>query len=103
MEAFALFVFIYFFGAIVMAVFGYDVAKAKGLSAGLWGIFCFIFGPIALLAVAGMPSDKYALMRRRIEQGKSKICPECGEGIRAVAKICPYCRTPQTEQTGTPE
>lgn len=47
--------FIWFVLALFMAIWSADIAEQKGHKGVSWGFAGFFFGPLALIAVAGLP------------------------------------------------
>lgn len=65
------------------------VAAEKARSVSFWFCAGLIFGPIGLLAVAGLPDGSMAKFRPSSET--HGICPDCGEFVRKTAKVCGHC------------
>ena len=57
-ELFGVFWVVLFFSGIISARLCAAVASAKGLESSGWGLAGFFFGPLALIAVAGMPDKR---------------------------------------------
>jgi len=67
--------------------------------------FCFIFGVFFLILLGVLNtsfylnnlSDDYKkqeeikTIREEIKKGNTKVCPNCGETVNKIAKVCHYC------------
>lgn len=91
-----LFAFWLFIGSIYSIFVVRSVASAKGLDTVLWTVGALFFGVFALFGVLAMPADRDAITRRRVTEGKAKICGQCAEAIGSTASICPHCSTVQS-------
>ena len=83
---------------VVCGFFAYVAADSKGLESFSWLFAGFLFGPIALLALAAMNENSVELARRRLKAGTSKVCGACAEPVRARASRCPHCCTDFVEE-----
>ncbi|MEQ1895050.1 MAG: hypothetical protein ABL998_21120 [Planctomycetota bacterium] len=66
------------------------IAGAKGYEAGTWFFGGFLFGPLGLIAAAGLPtkaSREFFLTRK---------CGACAEAVRIESKRCRHCGEPGT-------
>lgn len=62
------FIFLVLVGATASAAFAAEVAEQKGFKSTSWAIAGFLFGPLALIAIAGMPDQKTRRMLKGIAQ-----------------------------------
>jgi hypothetical protein len=75
--------------AVVSAGFCMVLGDAKGYNPGRWGFAGFLFGPLALLAVAGMP------VARENEAGRAEqLKSASSRDVGGATKECPACQTP---------
>jgi hypothetical protein len=91
------FAFWFFIGWIYSIVVVHHVAAAKGLDTVAWTFGAVFFGVFAMFGVIAMPAGSDALTRRRIANGKAKVCRQCDEAMRSMASICPHCGSKQSE------
>jgi hypothetical protein len=87
---------ILFLGWLVCPLIAMAIASAKGRSGCGWAMLALLFGPLALLIAAAMPSDRAALARRQgigraPSPGKLFPCPVCAEPIQREATQCRFC------------
>lgn len=73
------------------------VAHTKGRNAIGWLVLGFLFGPLALLAVAVASPDRRKAelkeIRAGLQSGQLRKCPACAEAIRREATRCVHCGT----------
>lgn len=71
------------------------VAHGKGRSTLGWLTLGFLFGPLALLAVAVTSPDRRKAelkeIRAGLQSGQLRKCPACAEAIRREATKCVNC------------
>lgn len=86
-----------FFILVIFAVVTALVAHGKDRSAFGWFVLGFIFGPLALLAVAVASPDRRKAELKEIkaglQSGALRRCPACAEAIRREATRCTHCST----------
>lgn len=86
---------------IICAVVCAIIASAKGRTGFGWFLLGLVFGIFALVLVACLPSlkpvqvayaapSRYAAPIGSLHSGE-KACPDCGETILKVAKVCKHC------------
>lgn len=80
---------------VLLAIFAVPVARSKGFDGGNWFLLCLVFGVFAAFALVASHPDEFELVRRRIRDGKAKVCPACAEAVRTPAIACPHCNAPQ--------
>lgn len=76
-----IFMFIYFFLAVVSAIYVYTDAKKRGMNAVMWALIA-LFVPFLLGLII------YLIFRKPLMEFQ---CPKCGNGLETHAKICPQC------------
>ena len=78
------------FAWLACAVFAGYLGDTKG-GWGLWWLFMgFLFGPISLIAAAGLPDKN--LSKRLLPSPKTHVtCPDCSEFVHKKANKCPSC------------
>lgn len=77
-------VFWFWLGCGVLA---FIVANAKNRGAVTWAILGFLFGPLGLLAAAGMPKIEASAS----SDSTLRPCPQCAEPIKKLAVKCRCC------------
>lgn len=76
-------------GWIAMAFFTGFVASEKRRCTSCWFIGGLLFGPIALVAVVGVPDKSDHYLR---PSPKTHIkCPDCKEPVLKEARVCKHC------------
>lgn len=78
---------------ILLAYIVSVVAKKKGRREGLWAIYGFFLGPIALIHILVLDKTPAKEEQDRAASGRAP-CPHCLEQIIVGARVCPYCRYP---------
>ena len=61
------------------ALFCAGLADAKNRSGLLWFVAGFLFGIVALIAIAGMPA------------GGTRTCPYCLQSVHKNTRVCGHC------------
>ena len=82
----------YFFLALICAFVTAYINRRKGRSAVAGVIVGLFFGPIGVILALLTSTNHDALETRSIDSGAGKKCPDCGELVRAEARICRHCR-----------
>lgn len=70
-------------------LFSGHLAAEKGRWGFWWFLMGILFGPIALIAAAGLPDKN--LMRFQPSPKTHVTCPECAEFAHKTAKVCGHC------------
>jgi len=73
--------------AIACACFSDALAGAKGCERGAWAIAGFLFGPLALLAIAGMPDRRTQKMIRLIAESQGIDSQSLTDDIRITSSL----------------
>jgi len=82
---------------LICGFFAGYVAYEKGRWGFWWFVMGLLFGPIALLAVVGLPDISSSMFQ---PSPKTHVtCPDCAEFVRNKAKVCPYCSCKLTPYT----
>ena len=77
-------VFVLLVGWIASAFFCASVASEKGYNGTAWAFGGFLFGIIALIAVAGLPDKKLRKYIRQIGEKQNAIDPESSNNLKKV-------------------
>lgn len=75
----------------VLAFIPAGIARHKGLSVAKWWIAGALVFPVALVAVLLEPTDRAAIIARKVRDEGMRACPHCAEAILPAAKVCRYC------------
>ena len=62
--------------SLITACLASSIAEDKGDSAGAWGLCGFLFGPLGLIAAAGLSDRKLRRYIRQIGEKQDEIPPE---------------------------
>jgi hypothetical protein len=73
------------------------VAAEKERWAVVWFVLGVLFGPIALLAIVGLPDNSASIFTPSVKTHVT--CPDCAEFVRKKANKCPHCGCKLTPQT----
>lgn len=78
---------VFWFGCSILC---WIVANSKARLAGVWFLLGLFLGPLALLAVAVLPS--HARSKDEPSPKTHVKCPDCREFVLKEANICKHCR-----------
>jgi hypothetical protein len=82
--------------ALIIGLLPASIAKNKGKDFVIWWIYGAALFIVALPHALMMDADADALEFNAIAKGGKK-CPDCGEVVKAEAKICRFCQRPIVE------
>lgn len=71
--------------------FSSHVASEKNRCGICWFIWGIIFGPMALLAVVGLPNQSKSKGVEFASPQTHVLCPQCDEPVKNEARICKHC------------
>lgn len=69
-----------------------QIAGSKYRSAFGWALLGFLFGPLAILAVAIVPKNEEGHLRHQQRRQEVRQCPFCAEFVKSEATVCKHCR-----------
>lgn len=85
---------IYWFLAwVACGAFSSHVASEKERCGACWFVWGILFGPLALVAVVGLPDNSKPRGIDAVTPKTHVLCPQCGEPVKNEAKICKHCHS----------